>query len=637
MEKKAFKTESKRILDMMINSVYTHREIFLREIISNASDALDKLAYRALTDDTVGLDRDDLKIRITLNKDARTITVSDNGIGMSAEDLENNLGTIAQSGSFRFKNDLEGDKPQDIDIIGQFGVGFYSAFMVSDTVSVISRAFGSEEAFCWESDGADGYTVTPASRDGFGTDIVMHIKEDTEDDKYSEFLEFYRIRELIKKYSDYIRFAIVMDVPKSRSVETDELDDNGNKKTTYESYTEEETVNSRVPIWKRSKEDVSDEECVKFFKEKYYEHEDPAALVSADVQGLVSYKALLFVPSVAPFGYYSREFEKGLSLYSNGVMIIDKCADLLPDHFRFVKGIVDCDDLSLNISRELLQHDRQLKSIATSLEKRIKRELKKLLENDREKYEKFFSAFGLQLKYGVVNEFGMHKDLLSDLLLFRSMKEGKPVTLSEYVAAMPEDQKHIYYACGETVERIAALPQSERIRDKGFDLLCLTDDVDQFVVEMIASFEEKDFKSADADVEELISAEEKEKAEAAEKSSGDVLGFVKETLGELISDVRISRKLKSHPVCLATAEGGITIEMEKYFATLPGDNKPKADRILELNASHSAFAALSAAFESDKDTAAKYARILYSQALLIAGLPLDNPTEYADLVCGLMK
>ncbi|MBQ1223595.1 MAG: molecular chaperone HtpG [Oscillospiraceae bacterium] len=405
----------------------------------------------------------------------------------------------------------------------------------------------------------------------------------------------------------------------------------------YESYTEEETVNSRVPIWKRSKEDVSDEECVKFFKEKYYEHEDPAALVRADVQGLVSYKALLFVPSVAPFGYYSREFEKGLSLYSNGVMIIDKCADLLPDHFRFVKGIVDCDDLSLNISRELLQHDRQLKSIATSLEKRIKRELKKLLENDREKYEKFFSAFGLQLKYGVVNEFGMHKDLLSDLLLFRSMKEGKLVTLSEYVAAMPEDQKHIYYACGETVERISALPQSERIRDKGFDLLCLTDDVDQFVVEMIANYEEKDFKSADADVDELISSEEKEKAEAAEKSSGDVLGFVKETLGELISDVRISRKLKSHPVCLATAEGGITIEMEKYFATLPGDNKPKADRILELNASHSAFAALSAAYESDKETAAKYARILYSQALLIAGLPLENPTEYADLVCGLMK
>ena len=637
MEKKEFKTESKRILDMMINSVYTHREIFLREIISNASDALDKLAYRALTDDSVGLNRDDLRIRITLDKNARTVTVSDNGIGMTAEDLENNLGTIAQSGSFRFKNDLEGNKPQDIDIIGQFGVGFYSAFMVSDTVSVISRAFGSDEAFCWESDGSDGYTISPASRDSFGTDIVMHIKEDTDDDKYSEYLEFYRIRELIKKYSDYIRFAIVMDVPKSRSVETDELDDKGNKKTAYESYTEEETVNSRVPIWKRSKEEVSDEECVKFFKEKYYEHEDPAALVRADVQGLVSYKALLFVPSVAPFGYYSREFEKGLSLYSNGVMIIDKCADLLPDHFRFVKGIVDCDDLSLNISRELLQHDRQLKSIATSLEKRIKRELKKLLENDREKYEKFFSAFGLQLKYGIVNEFGMHKDLLSDLLLFRSMKEGKLVTLSEYVAAMPEDQNHIYYACGETVERIASLPQSERIRDKGFDLLCLTDDVDQFVVEMIANFEEKDFKSADSDVEELVSSEEKEKAEAAEKSSGDVLGFVKETLGELVSDVRISRKLKSHPVCLATAEGGITIEMEKYFATLPGDNKPKADRILELNASHSAFAALSAAFETDKDTAARYARILYSQALLIAGLPLDNPTEYADLVCGLMK
>ncbi|MDD6262986.1 MAG: molecular chaperone HtpG [Clostridiales bacterium] len=636
MEKKEFKTESKRILDMMINSVYTHREIFLREIISNASDALDKLAYRALTDDSVGLSGDDFRIKITLDKDARTVTVSDNGIGMTAEELENNLGVIAQSGSFRFKNGLDSDKVPDVDIIGQFGVGFYSAFMVSSKVSVVTKAFGSDQAFCWESDGSDGYTVSESTRSGFGTDVIMHLKDDSEEENYSEFLDFYRIRELIKKYSDYIRFPIVMDVPKSRAVESDETDEDGKKKTTYESYTEEETVNSRIPIWKRSREEVPDEDCVKFYKEKYYEHEDPVALIRADVQGLVSYKALLFIPASAPFGYYSRDFEKGLSLYSNGVMIIDKCADLLPDHFRFVKGIVDSDDLSLNISRELLQHDRQLKVIASSLEKRIKRELKNLLENDREKYEKFFTAFGLQLKYGVVNDYGAHKELLSDLLLFRSMNKKAPVTLAEYVAAMPEDQKHIYYACGESAEKIEALPQSERIRDKGFDLLCLTDDVDQFVMEMLGKFEEKDFKSADADDDELVGSDEKEKAEEAEKTSADLLAFVKETLGDSVSAVRISRKLKSHPVCLSS-EGGITIEMEKYFATLPGDNKPKADRVLELNAGHEAFAALSAAFENDRDTAAKYARILYSQALLIAGLPLENPTEYSDLVCGLMK
>ena len=632
MRKKAFKTESKRILDMMIHSVYTHREIFLREIISNASDALDKLAYRALTDDSVGLGPDDLRIRIRLDPSARTITVSDNGVGMTADELETNLGTIASSGSFRFKNGLDGDSVPDVDIIGQFGVGFYSAFMVSSSVSVISRAFGSDEAFRWESDGSDGYTVSPAERDGFGTDVIMTLKEDTEEESYSEFLDFYRIRGLVKKYSDYIRFPIVMDVPKTRPVETEE---NGEKKTDYESYTEEETINSRVPIWKRSKDEASDEDCVAFYKEKYHETEDPLTLIRADVQGLTSYKALLFVPASAPFGYYSREFEKGLSLYSSGVLIIDRCADLLPDHFRFVKGVVDSDDLSLNISRELLQHDRQLKTIATSLEKRIKRELKSLLEKDREKYERFFRVFGLQLKYGVVSDYGAHKELLSDLLLFHSLNKKGMVTLDEYVAAMPEGQKHIYYACGESVSKIEALPQAERIRDKGFDLLCLTDDVDQFVVELLGKVGETEFRSADADDEALEDAAEKEKAEEAEKSSADLLAFVKETLGDRVSAVRISRKLKSHPVFL-TAEGGLTIEMEKYFASLPGEEKPKANRVLELNAAHPAFAALSGAFASDRAKAEKYARILYAQALLIAGLPLEDPTAYSDLVCGLM-
>ncbi|MBQ5972652.1 MAG: molecular chaperone HtpG, partial [Oscillospiraceae bacterium] len=477
-----------------------------------------------------------------------------------------------------------------------------------------------------------GYTVSPAERDGFGTDVIMTLKEDTEEESYSEFLDFYRIRGLVKKYSDYIRFPIVMDVPKTRPVETEE---NGEKKTDYESYTEEETINSRVPIWKRSKDEASDEDCVAFYKEKYYETEDPLTLIRADVQGLTSYKALLFVPASAPFGYYSREFEKGLSLYSSGVLIIDRCADLLPDHFRFVKGVVDSDDLSLNISRELLQHDRQLKTIATSLEKRIKRELKSLLEKDREKYERFFRVFGLQLKYGVVSDYGAHKELLSDLLLFHSLNKKGMVTLDEYVAAMPEGQKHIYYACGESVSKIEALPQAERIRDKGFDLLCLTDDVDQFVVELLGKVGETEFRSADADDEALEDAAEKEKAEEAEKSSADLLAFVKETLGDRVSAVRISRKLKSHPVFL-TAEGGLTIEMEKYFASLPGEEKPKANRVLELNAAHPAFAALSGAFASDRAKAEKYARILYAQALLIAGLPLEDPTAYSDLVCGLM-
>ncbi len=637
MEKKEFKTESKRILDMMINSVYTHKEIFLREIISNASDALDKLAYLSLTDDKVGLSGDDFFIKITADKDNRVLTVSDNGIGMTAEELESNLGVIAQSGSLNFKKELSEKKEgaPDVDIIGQFGVGFYSAFMVSKKVTVVTRAYGSDKAYKWESEGADGYTITEAEREGVGTDVIMTLKDDTEDEKYSEYLEFYTLKRLVKKYSDYIRFAIKMDVPKSREVETGEVDETGKKKTKYETYTELETVNSRVPIWKRSKEEAPDEECYKFYREKYYESEDPLACIRINAEGLNAYRAMLFIPASAPLGYYSKEFEKGLSLYSNGVMIIDKCAELLPEHFRFVKGIVDSDDLSLNISRELLQHNRQLNIIASSIEKRIKRELKKMLDDEREKYERFFKVFGLQLKYGVVNEYGAHKELLSDLLIFYSSKKGGMVTLSEYVKDMPADQKYIYYACGESVKLIESLPQTERIRDKDFDILCLTDDIDEFVVEMIGKYEDKEFRSASSDDLGIVSEEEKKETEKKAEDNKAVLDFIKESLNGAVSSVRISEKLKTHPVFLSS-EDGVTIEMEKYFASLPGEQKLKAKRVLELNADHKVFSALKAAYETDKDKAAKYARILYNQALLIAGLPLEDPAAYSELVCDLL-
>jgi len=638
MEKKEFKTESKRILDMMINSVYTHKEIFLREIISNASDALDKLAYLSLTDDKVGLSGDDFFIKITADKENRVLTVSDNGIGMNAEELESNLGVIAQSGSLRFKKELseKEDKPSDVDIIGQFGVGFYSAFMVSKRVTVISRAYGSDKAYKWESDGTDGYMISDAERDGFGTDVIMSIKDDTEDEKYGDYLEFYTLKQLIKKYSDYIRFPIKTDVPKSREVDTDEVDDKGKKKTKHESYTELEAVNSRVPIWKRSKDEVPDEECYKFFKEKYFEHEDPLECIRVNAEGLTAYRAMLFIPSAAPYGYYTKEFEKGLALYTNGVMIKDKCAELLPEHFRFVKGVVDSDDLSLNISRELLQHDRQLKVIASSLEKRIKRELKKMMDEEPEKYEKFFKVFGLQLKYGLVNEFGAHKELLSDLLLFYSSKQGGMVTLSEYVKSMPEDQKYIYYACGQSVKLIESLPQTELIRDKDFDILCMTDEIDEFVVEMIGKFEEKEFRSASSDDLGIVSDEEKKNTEKKAEDNKELLDFVKESLNGSVASVRISEKLKTHPVFLSS-EGGVTIEMEKYFSAMPGENKLKAQRVLELNAEHSIFTALKSAYETDKDKAAKYTNILYNQALLIAGLPIEDPSGYSELVCELLS
>lgn len=623
----------------MINSIYTHKEIFLREIISNASDALDKLCYLSLTDDKVGMSRSDFFISVRPDKDARTLTVSDNGIGMTDEEMEKNLGVIANSGSFKFKNDLDKSEKdeKDIDIIGQFGVGFYSAFMVANHVKVISKAYGSDKAYCWESDGADGYTITETEKAAVGTDIIMSIKPDTEEESYGEFLETYRLRSLIKKYSDYIRYPIRMDIEKTRSVETDETDENGNKKTKTETYIENETINSMVPIWQRSKSEVSDEDCKKFYKEHFFDPEDPVRVIRVNAEGAVQYKAMLFIPSRAPYDYFTKEYEKGLQLYTSGVMIMDKCSDLIPEHFRFVRGVVDSQNLSLNISREILQHDRQLRTIAANLEKKIKSELKKMMTDDREGYDKFYNAFGLQLKYGIANEYGIHKELLSDLIMFFSSTEKKLVSLSEYVSRMPEEQKYIYYACGESVSKLDTLPQTELIRDKGYEILYMTDSVDEFVVRMLGKFEDKEFKSVNDKDLGIETDEEKKETEKKAEESRELLDFVKESLGGKVKDVRISSKLKSHPVCLTT-DGEITLEMEKYFKSLPGSEMGgiQAERVLELNPEHPAFKALEKAFETDKEKAGKYAEILYTQSLLIAGMDIENPAEYADLVCSLM-
>ncbi len=639
MAKKQFKAESKRLLDLMINSIYTHKEIFLREIISNASDALDKLCYLSLTDDSVGMSRGDFCITVKVDADNRTITVSDNGIGMNKEEMEKNLGVIANSGSFKFKNDLSDDskKENDIDIIGQFGVGFYSAFMVSDKVEVISKAYGEDTANKWESTGADGYTITDAEKAAVGTDIVMHIKEDADGENYSEFLESYRLRALIKKYSDYIRYPIKMDIEKTRSVETDEVDEKGNKKTRTETYTEIETVNSMVPIWQRNKSEVSDDECKAFYKEHFFDMEDPARVIRVNAEGTVEYKAMLFVPQKAPYGYFTKDFEKGLQLYTSGVLIMDKCEDLVPEHFRFVKGVVDSQNLSLNISREILQHDKQLKVIATNLEKKIKTELKKMMTDDREMYEKFWQAFGVQLKYGVVNDFGMHKDLLSDLLLFHSSTEKKLVSLTEYISRMPEEQKFVYYASGESVAKIDQLPQTEQVKDKGFEILYLTDSVDEFVMQMLNGYQDKQFKSVNDNDLGLETDEQKKEIEKSAEENKELLDFVKEALSGEVESVKISNKLKSHPVCLTT-EGPVTLEMEKYFKSIPGgeEMQAKAQKILEINPNHKVMESLKAAFENDKEKAKKYAKILYAQSLLIAGLDIENPAEYADLVCELM-
>ncbi|MBE6914411.1 MAG: molecular chaperone HtpG [Ruminococcaceae bacterium] len=637
MAKKQFKAESKRLLDLMINSIYTHKEIFLREIISNASDAIDKLCYISLTDDGVGLNRGDFRIRVRVDKDARTITVSDNGIGMDKDEMENNLGVIARSGSFQFKSDVGGEAQSkaDIDIIGQFGVGFYSAFMVADKVTVVSRKYGADTANKWESAGTDGYTVTECEKDTAGTDVIMHLKPDTDDEHYEDYLQFWKLQELVKKYSDYVRWPIVMDAERYEEQETGELDENGAPKKEYVSVTEEKTINSMIPIWQRSKADVSDEECRAFYKEKFHDAEEPLAVIRVNAEGAVSYKALLFVPATAPYDYYTRDFRPGLQLYSSGVMIMDKCADLLPDCFRFVRGVVDSPDLSLNISREILQHDRQLKVIANNLEKKIKAELKKLME-DKEAYAKFWKAFGLQIKYGVVGDYGMKKEQLKDLLVYACSFDDGLMSLDEYVAKMPESQKVIYYAAADSAKRAASLPQAEQVLDAGFGLLYMTDDVDEFVVQLLGEYQEKKFCNISADDLGLETDLQKADTERKAEENKELLDFMKEALDGEVVAVRLSHKLKSHPVCLTT-EGEITLEVEKYFRSLPGANTEnlKAQKALELNGEHAAFAALQKAYAENKDRAAAMAKILLAQAKLIADIPLDDPSAYAELVCGL--
>ena len=631
MAKKEFKAESKRLLDLMINSIYTHHEIFLRELISNASDALDKMYYKSLTEND-GMSREDFYIRLTPDKEARTLTVSDNGCGMTAEELENNLGTIAKSGSLAFKQ--ENEAKEDIDIIGQFGVGFYSAFMVADHVKVVSKPYGSDKAWAWESDGADGYTVEETEKDSFGTDVILTIKADNDDEAFSEYLETYRLTQLVKKYSDYIRYPIRMMVESQRVKEGTGTDD---KPAEYESYTEDRTLNSMVPIWKKSKSEVTEEEYNSFYQDKFFDYTPPARVIYSSTEGASTYHALLFIPSRMPYDFYTKNYEKGLQLYASGVLIMEKCAELLPDYFSFVKGLVDSEDLSLNISREMLQHDRQLKLIASRLEKKIKSELKSMLTNEREKYEEFFKNFGLQLKYGVYSDYGTHKELLQDLLLFYSSSEKKMVTLDEYVGRMKEDQKYIYYACGETTDRIDRLPQTELLKDKGFEILYLTDDVDEFALKMMMKYADKEFRNVsdkDLGLETEVDSEEIQKQN---EENGELLRFMKDALGDKVSEVKLSERLKSHPVCISS-DGGVSIEMEKVLSAMPGANgqKIQAKRVLELNASHPVFARLQKLFAENPDAVKEYASLLYDQALLIEGLPIEDPVAFSNAVCKLM-
>ncbi|MBS5549801.1 MAG: molecular chaperone HtpG [Oscillospiraceae bacterium] len=636
MAKKQFKAESKRLLDLMINSIYTHKEIFLRELISNASDAEDKLAYKALTDDQVPVDRSQLKITIVPDKEKRTLTISDNGVGMTKEELENNLGTIAHSGSLQFKQEMDQEhKGEDIDVIGQFGVGFYSAFMVADAVTVISKAYGSGEAYMWQSDGADGYTITPCEKDAPGSDIIMHIKPNADEENYDQYLETYKLQELIKKYSDYIRYPIVMEVEDYRQKPKPE-DAGDDYKPEWETVKEWKTINSMVPLWQRPKAKVTDEEYNSFYKEKFMDWQDPLAVIHTSAEGAVTYKALLYLPQKAPYDFYTREYQKGLQLYSSGVMIMDKCADLLPDYFRFVKGVVDSPDFSLNISREILQHDRQLKVIANALEKKIKGELEKMQKDDPEKYEKFWAAFGSQIKYGVVADYGAHKDKLKDLLLFWSSKEGKNTTLAAYKDRMSEDQPYYYYACGESVDKIAKLPQVERILDKGYEILYCTEDVDDFVMQALGEIDGKKFMSATAEDALPQTDEEKKQAEEKAEAGKPVLEAVKNVLGGQVKEVRISKILKSGACCLS-ADGPVSLEMERYMRKLEGGEHMKAERVLELNADSAPYAALKKAVDAgDQATVEKYSKLLYGQALLLADLPLEDPAGYAELVCSLM-
>ena len=626
MAKKQFKAESKRLLDLMINSIYTHKEIFLRELISNASDAIDKLYYRSLTEGNTGLSRDDFSIRLEPDKEARTLKIIDNGMGMTKEELEKNLGTIAKSGSLDFKTEME--KKEDVDIIGQFGVGFYSAFMVSDKVTVVSKAYGEDVAYEWESTGADGYTIKDCEKEGNGTEITLLLKADTEDENFSQYLETYQIKNLINKYSDYIRYPIQMMVEHQKLNEGTENE--------YETYSELETLNSMIPLWKKNKSELKDEDYNQFYKEKFYDFTDPAKVIHTNVEGIVSYTALLFIPGQAPYNYYTKEFEKGLQLYSSGVLIMEKCADLLPDYFSFVRGLVDSQDLSLNISREMLQHDRQLKAIAQRLEKKIKSELLSMLNTDREKYVEFFKNFGLQLKFGMYDKFGANKDAVKDLVMFYSSSEKALVTLSEYVSRMKPDQKYIYFASGESTDKIDKLPQTELLKDKGYEILYLTDDVDEFALQMLHTFEEKEFKSVSSDDLEIEeSKEEKEAAEKQAEESKDMLECMKEALGDKVAEVRLSQRLKSHPVCL-TAKGGLSIEMEKVLNSMPVDQKIQAERVLEINAKHPILETLNKVYGEDKEAVKKYAKLLYDQALLIEGLPVEDPVAFSNAVCELM-
>ncbi|MFL0473918.1 molecular chaperone HtpG [Priestia sp. 179-F W1.4 NHS] len=625
MSKKEFKAESKRLLEMMINSIYSQKEVFLRELLSNSSDAIDKIYYKALTDDSLRFNKESYYIKVTPHKTNRTLTITDTGIGMTQEELESSLGTIARSGSLAFKN--ENETKDGHTIIGQFGVGFYAAFMVADVVTVISKALGSDEAYKWESTGADGYTIEPCEKETVGTQIILKIKENTEDETYDEYLEEYRLKEIIKKYSDFIRYPIKMDITEKRPKEgaDNELED----------YTEEQVINSMVPIWKKNKNELTSEDYEQFYSEKRYGFDKPLTHLHINVDGTIRYNAILFIPENSPFDYYSKEFEKGLELYSNGVLIMNKCADLLPDYFSFVKGMVDSEDLSLNISREILQQDRQLQLIAKNIGKKIKNELKSLLKNEREKYEKFYESFGRQLKYGVYSDFGSNKDVLKDLLLFYSSTEKKLVTLDEYVSRMPEDQKYIYYASGESYDRIEKLPQAELVADKGYEILYFTEDIDEFAIKMLMTYEEKEFKSVSSSDLGIEAEEEEELNESEERENKELFDYMKKALAGKVGDVRASKRLKTHPVCLS-ADGEVTIEMEKILSAMPDNQHVKAEKVLEINVNHDVFASLKDAFENDKEKLDLYTNLLYNQALLIEGLSISDPVEFTNDICKIM-
>lgn len=625
MAKREFKAESKRLLDIMINSIYSQKEVFLRELISNASDAIDKIYYKALTDDSLTFNKDDYYIKISADKENRTLTIADTGIGMTKEELEEHLGTIAKSGSLAFKQ--ENELKDGHDIIGQFGVGFYAAFMVADTVTVITKAHGSDEAHQWESAGADGYTIEPAAKESAGTDVILKLKENTDDENYDEYLDFHRLKAIIKTYSDFIRYPIKMDVAVNKPKEGAENE--------FEEVQEEQTVNSMVPIWRKNKSELKDEDYEAFYKEKHYGFDKPLAHIHTSVDGAVRYHAILFIPENIPFNYYTKEFEKGLELYSNGVLIMEKCPDLLPDHFSFVKGMVDSEDLSLNISREMLQHDRQLKLIAKNISKKIKNELKSLLKNDREKYESFYQSFGRQLKFGVYNDFGAHKDLLKDLLLFYSSKEKKLVTLEEYVSRMPEDQKYIYYASGDSYDRIEKLPQTELVSEKGYEILYFTEDIDEFAIKMLANYQEKEFKSVSSGDLGIENDDEQNQSDGDDSQYKDLFEEMKKTLDGKVKSVRASKRLKTHSVCLA-ADGEVTIEMEKILNAMPDNQHVKADKVLEINTNHEVFKTLQNAFDNDKDKFKLYTGLLYNQALLIEGLPIEDPVEFTNDICKVM-